>query len=232
MAPTKELKQHRPCDRQRVEPTLRPPRTRCGDQRSVHQKPPAMFPQNRLSSHSSLSSPDYDPALLQVNPTPQIPPGPPDPEILQCPRTASSGRRLIVVTWVTHMASCCRIDLSLGSYGPQSLPPISDHHSLRRKPLHLHYSESERLAAALPNSLHQFLCSESGAPTPTALYIHCHRHRTHTLHGRELPLRSPLPAGARRCKETPPDSRDLRFPFRHSLDTFRKATECDTQYTL
>jgi len=41
----------------------------------------------------------YDPSVMQFKAAQEALTGPPDPAILQCPRTASSGRRLIVVNW-------------------------------------------------------------------------------------------------------------------------------------
>jgi hypothetical protein len=53
--------------------------------------------QSSVISAPSPKSKRYDPRLMQNNAAQLVVPGPVVPEILQCPRTASSGRRLIVV---------------------------------------------------------------------------------------------------------------------------------------
>jgi hypothetical protein len=61
-----------------------------------------------------LSQNAYDPMLLQ-NSTVQLPPTEPaDPAILQCPSTASSGRKLMVIT-CGGSYFCFLISTGLGS---------------------------------------------------------------------------------------------------------------------
>ena len=95
----------------------------------------------------------------------------------------------------------------------------------------LNCSRSVESAAVQPNFPHRLLSSRSGAPTPTAPRAHFRPRRTRNLHAPESPLQSPPPAGEPHGKETPPDSRDLRFPFRHWPDTSRTATECGIRRT-
>src|SRR5258708_35655035 len=113
---------------------------------------------------------------------------------------------------VTHLASVC--DAVSGSY------------SFHRHPLlRSNCSELAESAEAPPSFPHRSPCSRCGAPIPAIPRAHFRRRRTHTCHARERPPRSPLRAGALHYIEMPPDSHGRRFPFPHSRDTCRRATE-------
>ena len=89
-------------------------------------------------------------------------------EVLQCPRTASSGRRLIVVSCggsYGFLLSACVSSLIHSASSLVVHSVIRNSHIPQRP--RSDYSRSAESAAARPNSPHRSLCSRSGAPIPS-----------------------------------------------------------------
>src|SRR6266568_2672053 len=132
--------------------------------------------------------PAHEPTLLQspigVQP-PKLKLLPPL-SVLQCPRTASSGRRLIVVNLGGSYFFLPAAWSNSGFIQPHPLWFVSDHRNFRIcLPTRSHCSELARSAVAPPNSPRRLHYLQSAAPIPARLHAQFHRRRIHIRHALE-----------------------------------------------